>query len=136
MAMQTTKRGRRADGTPEQDGKTVLSPPVDEQLLADVVRRVVANADPERIILFGSFAWGTPGSGSDVDLLVVTTNPQSPREQGIAIRRALQPHLVPIDVLVRSPQQIAYRLQLGDPFIREVWERGRVLYAHDRSAGR
>lgn len=118
------------------NGDRVLAPPVDTALLQEVVRRVVAAAEPERIILFGSFAWGTPRADSDLDLLVVTTSQRPPAEQGITIRRALCPHLVPIDVIVRSPREIAARLQLGDPFMREVCERGRVLYERNRSRQR
>jgi predicted nucleotidyltransferase len=103
--------------------------------LDEIVRRIVGHADPERVVLFGSRAWGSPRQDSDVDLLVVTSrdDPGEPAmDQAIALRQALQPHVISIDLLVRTQRQVAQRLRIGDPFLKEVLERGRTLY--DRSA--
>jgi len=114
----------------------VIAPPVTEHVLEEIVARIVRRGDPKRIVLFGSRAWGEPHEDSDVDLLVVTAGEGPTREQAIALRLALYPHTVPIDLLVRTPTQIAERLELGDPFMRAIVERGRTLYERESAPAR
>jgi len=92
-----------------------------------VVQQIAAQFQPQQVILFGSYAGGTPTADSDVDLLVTMETPLPNVEQAVAIRRAVTIPF-PTDLLVRTPQQIAERLALGDGFIREVLTKGIVLY--------
>jgi predicted nucleotidyltransferase len=86
---------------------------------------------PDKIILFGSHAYGRPGPDSDVDLLVIMRFRGRPVRQAIAILNRLNV-LTPIDLLVRTPEQVQERLALGDQFMREILERGKVMYeAHN-----
>lgn len=86
---------------------------------------------PDKIILFGSHAYGRPGPDSDVDLLVIMRFRGRPVRQAIAILNKLNV-LTPIDLLVRTPEQVQERLALGDQFMREILERGKVMYeAHN-----
>jgi predicted nucleotidyltransferase len=84
---------------------------------------------PEQIIVFGSYACGTPTEDSDVDVLVVMPLPRGHRDvrQAAAIRQRV-PAAFPMDVIVRSPQQIARRLALGDGFIASVLRYGQTMY--------
>jgi len=82
---------------------------------------------PQKIILFGSHAYGKPQWDSDVDLLVIMPFKGTPHRQAVAIRSRIEVG-VPLDLLVRTPLQISRRLAMGDSFIREILERGRVLY--------
>jgi uncharacterized protein len=82
---------------------------------------------PERIILFGSYAQGTPRKDSDVDLLVVLRHGSVAAKVASDIRMAL-PHDVPIDVIVRSPERYRERLAMNDFFMRDIAEKGLVLY--------
>lgn len=89
--------------------------------------RVAAEFHPDKIILFGSHVWGTPREDSDVDLLVILPF------QGKGVRKAVEirnrvPAGFPLDLLVRSREQIHRRLALNDFFLREVVEKGKVLY--------
>ncbi len=100
-----------------------------------VVEQVVARFRPQKVILFGSYAGGTPTADSDVDLLVAMDTRLPNVEQAAAIRRAVD-FPFPTDLLVRTPQQIAERLALGDVFMREVITKGMVLYeAADTGVG-
>lgn len=99
--------------------RKLLSP----KLLREMAQTIVSRFRPLRIILFGSRAYGCPGPHSDVDLLVVMT----PKVDPARIRCAL-PHSIPTDVLVRTPAEIERRLAMGDSFIREVLQKGRLLY--------
>ena len=93
-----------------------------------VVRRIAEKFDPERIILFGSYAYGKVHEFSDVDLLIVLNTKERPRTKQIEISRALSPHPFGMDILVRTPQQIKERIPMGDYFLREITTRGKVLY--------
>ena len=90
----------------------------------DIVREFA----PLQVILFGSYGYGSPTEDSDVDLLVVMAIPESEtRRQASEIRRRI-PQRFPMDLLVRSPEEIAYRLLYNDWFLREITEKGEVLY--------
>ena len=82
---------------------------------------------PEKIILFGSHAYGAPTPDSDVDLLVVMPLEGATWQQAIKIRDKIDPPF-PLDLLVRTPQQIAERVALEDFFMREITERGKLMY--------
>ena len=84
---------------------------------------------PDRIVLFGSYARGTPNPDSDVDVLVVMRLPRGRRDvrQAAAIRDRI-PAPFPMDLIVRSPEQIARRLAQGDGFVADVLRHGRLMY--------
>ena len=90
-------------------------------------RRIAEEFKPEKIILFGSYAYGKPTPRSDVDLLVVMPYEDSPFHQSHKITRRLR-LVLPLDLLVYSPEEIQYRLEIGDRFIRDILERGKVMY--------
>jgi uncharacterized protein len=82
---------------------------------------------PNRVILFGSYAHGKPTADSDVDLLVVLPLEGKPVEKSVEIRMKLRPEF-PVDLLVRTPEKVQERLAMGDCFMQEIVERGKVLY--------
>ena len=90
----------------------------------DIVREFA----PLQVILFGSYAYGTPTEYSDVDLLVVMPIAKSEtRRQEIAIQKRIS-RPFRLHVLVHSPEDLAYRLSYNDWFLREITEKGEVLY--------
>lgn len=102
------------------------------QAIKQVAARIAKQFDPERIILFGSYAYGRPNPYSDVDLLVVMNTADRPRLKQIEIARSLSPHPFGLDIIVRTPDQIAERVAQGDYFLREIISRGQVLYERHR----
>lgn len=103
---------------------------VTEELLRGIVDKIVEHFHPEKIILFGSHAWGTPAVDSDLDLLVITEalGEERPARRALLVERVCRPRFVAMDIIVRTPQEIQMRLKRGDFFLRGVLERGRVLY--------
>ena len=91
------------------------------------VQQIVRLFRPRRVILFGSYAFGDPSPDSDVDLLVEMETSLRSVEQAVEIRRSVQ-FPFPTDLIVRTPAQIAERLKMGDPFIKEILSQGKVLY--------
>jgi predicted nucleotidyltransferase len=98
-----------------------------------VAQRIADRFQPEKIILFGSYAYGQPKPESDVDLLVIMDTPLRSRQQRLEISRALSPRPFPLDIIVRTPQELAERIALGDLFLSEIITRGKVLYERTRS---
>ena len=95
--------------------------------ISEWAARIARVFQPERIILFGSYAYGKPSEESDVDLLVIVPHAESTIRKAAEIRLTL-PSDIAVDVLVRTPEQIRARLRMNDFFIREVVTKGRVLY--------
>jgi predicted nucleotidyltransferase len=96
-------------------------------LINDKVQVIISKFRPDKIVLFGSHAKGNAGPDSDVDLLVIINTERSTWDLAVDISVALK-HSVPIDIIVRTPKEIARRLQQGDFFIKDIMENGKVLY--------
>jgi predicted nucleotidyltransferase len=133
----TGRRQRpRMSETPWPVGQTPLvagvqSPgfgPVTEEVLQAIVHRLVTGLHPHKIILFGSYVSGTPTADSDVDLLVIVDTQGRPVDRYLYVSRLLRPRPFPLDLLVKTPEEIAQALAREDAFIREITTQGRVLY--------
>lgn len=112
---------------PRQREKIRLEP-VTPELLSEVVRRIVAAVDPDKIILFGSCARGTLHETSDVDLYIIKSGDYNRFELQGEIYGLLADVRRDFDVLVRTPEQIERALSSGNSFVRRVLERGKVVY--------
>ena len=95
--------------------------------IQELCERLVDLYHPQKVLLFGSYAYGTPGVDSDVDLLVVMPLDGSAARMSAEIIIRLAPAF-PVDVLVRSPETLAARLAAGDYFLKEIMEKGTVLH--------
>lgn len=104
---------------------------VTDHLLNEIVHKIVEHFHPQKIILFGSYAWAEPGSDSDLDLLVVMESEERPAKRASKVRKICRPRFLPMDILVRTPQEIQRRLKMNDFFIKRILERGKVLYAKE-----
>ena len=100
--------------------------------IKSLCRQIVENFNPQKIILFGSYAYGKPNADSDVDLLVVMPFEGRNHEQVVKIRQKLKTS-VPLDLLVRTSEQVRERIEMEDFFMREIAERGKVLYEADNA---
>jgi predicted nucleotidyltransferase len=96
--------------------------------IAQLTARIVEAEEPEKIVLFGSYASGTATENSDIDLLVISRSPLPRREREVRLTRQLFGSGVPYDLLVLTPEQIEERLRRNGPFIREILSTGRVVY--------
>lgn len=107
--------------------------PATSSQIKDLCEQIAREFEPEKIILFGSHAYGKPRWDSDVDLLVVMRFRGNPLQQAIKIRSRIE-RPVAMDLIVRTPAQISKRLAMEDFFMREIVERGKVMYEanHDR----
>jgi predicted nucleotidyltransferase len=95
--------------------------------IRNLTSQIAREFNPDRIILFGSYAYGHPGNDSDVDILVVLPFKGKPVRKAIEIRNKINAG-VPLDLIVRTPEQLNDRVAQNDWFIREILERGHTLY--------
>src|SRR5205809_3089111 len=100
---------------------------VEMEKIKTLTSQIAREFNPNRIILFGSYAYGQPSDHSDVDILVVLPFKGKAVRKAIEIRNRLNAGM-PLDLLVRTPEQLAERLEHDDWFMREIIERGRTLY--------
>lgn len=96
-------------------------------IIQQIGDRIGRDFQPEKIILFGSQAYGIPTWYSDIDLLVVMPQLEDPLEQSVTMLKKLN---IPIsvDLLTRTSKQLQQRVEMGDRFIKEILERGQVIY--------
>jgi predicted nucleotidyltransferase len=100
--------------------------------LRPAIQKIVQELNPERIVLFGSYAYGAPNPHSDVDLLVIMKTNATLKERSWAVSRLLLPRPFPVDILVKTPKEVEKALKSGDFFLKEILTRGKVLYDRNK----
>jgi len=99
-----------------------------EKEINQMTSKIVQEYKPEKIILFGSFAWGKPTASSDVDLFIVKNSRLDKRFRTTEVEKILDIPPLPVDIVVRTPGEVKYRKAIGDPFINLVLKKGKTLY--------
>ena len=94
-----------------------------------ITKQIVDNYHPEKIILFGSYAWGKPNENSDVDLFIVKETNKRRTDRQLEVDKILSDRNIPLDVLVYTPQEIKNRMLLEDFFVKNIIQQGKTVYA-------
>jgi|SRR5579871_6194376 len=102
------------------------SPNIPLAVIRRYVRQIAQHFQPDKIILFGSYAYGQPNEDSDVDLLIIMPA-RNQLDQAFKIRWQL-PAPFAMDLIVRTPKNMKWRLEEGDSFHTEITSKGKVLY--------
>lgn len=108
-----------------------IRPEVTATLLANMTRRIVETLHPIKVVLFGSYAYGQPNNNSDIDILVIMDTEETLHKRVMRVRQVAKIPFLPLDVIVRTPQEVAQRLAMGDFFLKDILDKGRVLYEDD-----
>ena len=104
-----------------------------DEMISEMVRRIVKKFHPDKIILFGSHARGTAGPDSDVDLLVIMKTKAREIDRYVAVSNLLYPRQFPVDILVKTPKEMeAETRRKGNFFMHEILKKGKVLYERSR----
>jgi len=107
----------------------------DKEKILSEIKKILVPFGIEKIILFGSFAYGVPNIDSDIDLLVIKKNlPESEtRNFRLKLKKALWLKIgrynLPFDLLVDNEERIKKRIEMGDLFYKEIYSKGKVIYA-------
>jgi predicted nucleotidyltransferase len=101
------------------------------KLISEVVEKIKKEYQPEKIILFGSYAYGTPTEDSDIDLFIIKETDKRRVDRFVEVRKLIYrpERRISIQPLVYTPKEIEKRLAIGDQFVEEVLTRGELLYA-------
>lgn len=100
---------------------------IPQEAIDHIVQQIAEKFHPMKIILFGSYAYGETRPESDVDLLIIMETQLKEIQQEILICQQVDCHFG-LDVIVKTPENLEKRLALGDPFLKEIVKKGKVLY--------
>ena len=102
-----------------------------QEIIQDILEKLRTSYAPQKVILFGSYAYGTPQPDSDIDLLIIKETSERFIDRWVTVRRILSDpeRTVPLETLVLTPQEVERRLAIGDQFLAEILDKGEVLYA-------
>ncbi len=98
------------------------------KLINDIVSKIANKFDPDKIILFGSYAAGTPGKHSDIDLLIIQETDQPIQYRGIEIRKYLRGTAVPMDILVYTNSEYEEEKMDKYSFISSTLSNSKIVY--------
>ena len=101
---------------------------IDAKLMDEIVRRIVEEIHPEKVILFGSRARREARPESDVDLLVIATSTEPRYRRSVPLYGVLSDILAPMDILVYSPEEVDEWSEVRQAFVTTAIREGKVLY--------
>lgn len=106
-------------------------PEATKEELDKIVNQVVVTYQPEKIILFGSYAYGKPKADSDLDLLIIKKTTERFIDRWTRVRKIVSnpKRSIPFEPLILTPDEIEERLAREDQFIEEIMRNGEILYA-------
>ncbi len=101
------------------------------KIIIEIAEKIKKEYKPNKIILFGSYAYGTPGRDSDIDLLIIKDTQERPIDREVTVTRIVSDpkRLIPFEPIVLTPEEVNKRLKIGDQFIKEILQKGKILYA-------
>ena len=99
-----------------------------EHYLDEIVQRIIKNFNPQKIILFGSYAYGQPTINSDLDLLIVMNADEKPHKRAISIRKVLKDICVPKDIIVKTPEEFERFKNIIGTIVFPAAHKGKLLY--------
>lgn len=103
------------------------------QKLREFVEKIVRLSKPEKILLFGSWAWGKPTEDSDIDILVIKQSDQSRRDRERELRAQLYPAGVAFDLLFYTPEELKEKIEQDrNLFLEDIINNGTIIYADDK----
>lgn len=102
-----------------------------EKIIADVVEKLKTDYQPEKIILYGSYAYGQPDEDSDIDLFIIKETDKRRVDRFVEVSDILYnpESTISIQPIVYTPGELEDRLALGDDFIKDILTIGEVIYA-------
>lgn len=109
---------------------------INSEMITEVTRRLVAELNPEEIILFGSYAWGTPNKYSDLDICVIVDGNilEFDRiEWGVRALNALEDLMVDVDVTIKTRSDVETFKTVPASLTRKIVEEGKLLYGQSKA---
>ncbi len=102
--------------------------PITDEIIQEIKNRIVKGAHPDKIILFGSYAYGNPMKDSDLDLLVIMPSNEPMHKRVLQIRKLLSDFRIPKDIIVYTPEEVEIWKDASAAFITSIIRTGKVIY--------
>ncbi|MEW6482064.1 MAG: nucleotidyltransferase domain-containing protein [bacterium] len=99
-----------------------------DDAIEEIKNKIISQFQPQKIVLFGSYAWGNPKKGSDLDLLIVKESSEVPHKRSIPLYRLFRNWMIPMDFIVYTPQEVIKYKDIKGSFIHKVLTKGKILY--------
>lgn len=99
-----------------------------QEKISEIVNKIASGYNPDKIILFGSYATGNPNENSDLDLFVIKKSDLLRPQRTIQVRKMLFGSMIPIDLIVYTPKEIDESRANKFSFVNEVLKTGKTLY--------
>ncbi|MDI6752714.1 MAG: nucleotidyltransferase domain-containing protein [bacterium] len=101
-----------------------------QQLIAEMVEKIVSSYKPSKIFLFGSYAYGNPDRDSDIDMFIIKDTQERPIDRWVNVCQVVsdRKRRIPFEPIVITPKELEERIRIGDQFIGEILTKGEVLY--------
>ncbi|MCX6249339.1 MAG: nucleotidyltransferase domain-containing protein [Bacteroidetes bacterium] len=104
---------------------------ISKEKIKEIVIRIATDYNPDKIILFGSYANGSPDENSDIDFLVIKDSEKSRPERGIEVRKLLSGLMIPMDILVYTNKEISESSDKKYSFVYQALTYGKTLYERE-----
>lgn len=101
---------------------------INEKTIQKIKERIVKGAKPQKIVIFGSYAYGNPNKDSDLDIVVIKSTGLPMHKRSIEIRKLLRGISVPKDIIVYTPEEVSKWKNASSAFITTVLKNGRTIY--------
>ena len=100
------------------------------EIVNRIVEKIKREYQPEKIILFGSYAWGRPTKHSDLDLFIIKETQERHIDRSVRVAEILDEEswIFAIEPWVYTPEEVSQRLKIGDPFVKKILKKGKILY--------
>lgn len=101
---------------------------IEKEKILEIVNKIASGYNPDKIILFGSYALGNPGENSDLDLFVIKETDLPRPQRSVQVRKMIYGSMVPIDLIVYTPKEIEESKDNKFSFVYQVLNTGKTLY--------
>ena len=95
-----------------------------KEIVSEIVSKIKNQFKPQKIILFGSYAWGNPTEDSDIDLFIIMESSLRRDKRALQVQKMFSQRTFPLDIIVYTPEEVKQSLERGNPFIREILNQG------------
>ncbi|MBM4136106.1 MAG: nucleotidyltransferase domain-containing protein [Nitrospirota bacterium] len=99
-----------------------------ESYLKNIVDKIINNFNPDKIILFGSYAYGHPTVDSDMDIMIVMDTDEKPHKRAVSVRKVLKGIGIPKDIIVKTPEEFERFKDIVGTIVYPAAHKGRIIY--------
>lgn len=101
---------------------------IQDDKISEIIHKIASGYNPDKIILFGSYANGSASVDSDIDIFVIKSSELPRPQRAMQLRKMLYGSLIPMDLIVYTPDEVEKEKDVEYSFVHEVLNSGKTLY--------